>query len=69
MRAPIWLKFGTCIGDLKANTRIEFGVVMSDFMHKAESNFCHAYMVNRYEEKAENRYVARLNIRRVPFGG
>ena len=33
------------------------------------SNFCHAYMVNRFGEQAENWYVARLNIRGVPFGG
>ena len=25
-----------------------------DFMHKAKSTFCHAYMVNRFEEQAEN---------------
>ena len=76
MRAPIWLKFGTYIGGLKANIGINFGVnliniqgVISNFMHKAKSNFCHFYRVNRYEEQAENQYVARLNIRGVPFGG
>jgi len=39
--------------------------VKSDFMHKTKSSFCHAYRVNRFEEQAENWYVARLNIRRV----
>ena len=74
--APISLKFGTPIGGLKTNTRINFGVnliniqrVISNFMHKAKLNFCHGYRVNRFEEQPENRYVARLNIRGVPFGG
>jgi len=43
--------------------------VISDFTHKAKSNFCHAYRVNHFEEQAENRYVARLNIRGVHFNG
>jgi len=39
-------------------------------MHKAKSNFCcHTYKVNRFEEQAENWYVARVNIKGVPFGG
>jgi len=38
-------------------------------MHKTKSNFYQAYRVNRFEEQAENRYLARLNIRGVPFGG
>jgi len=68
-------KFGTCIGGLKANTSIKFGVnlinnegVISDFTHKAKLNFCHAYRVNCFEEQAENWYVARLNVRGVRFG-
>ena len=76
MRASILLKFGTHIGGLKANTSINFWVnliniegVLNDFTHKSKSNFCQAYRVNRFEEQAENRYVARLNIRGVPFGG
>ena len=76
MRASIWLKFVTCIGGLKANTSIKFGIysinirgVTSIFTHKSKSNFCQAYRVNRFEEQAENQYVARLNIRGVPFGG
>ena len=76
MCALIWLKFGTSTGGLKANASINFGVnlinieeVISDFMCKAKANFCHAYRVNRFEEQAENRYVASLNIRGVPFGG
>ena len=36
-------------------------------MHKAKLNFCHAYKVNCFEEQAENKFVARLNIRGVPF--
>ena len=76
MRTSIWLKFGTHIEGLKANTSIDFGVnlintegVISDFTHKLKSNFCQAYRVNRFEEQAENRYVARLSIRGVHFGG
>ena len=64
MRAPIWLKFGTLIGGLKANTSISFGVnliyiegVISSFTHKAKANFCHAYRVNRFKEQSENWYV------------
>ena len=75
MRASIWLKFGTLIGGVEMSTSIKFGInliniegVTSNFMHKAKSNFCQAYRVNRFEEQAENRYVARLNIRIVPFG-
>ena len=76
VRASILLKFGTRIGGLKANTSINFWVnliniegVISDFTHKSKSNFCQAYRLNCFEEQAENRYVARLNIRGVPFGG
>ena len=46
MRALIWLKFGTHIGDLEKNTGINFEVnpfniqrVISDFTHKTKSNF------------------------------
>jgi len=76
MRALIWLKFGTHIWGLNANTSIDFGVnlinieeVISDFTHKSKSNFCQAHKVNYFKEQAENRYVPRLNIRGVPFGG
>ena len=76
MRASIWLKFGTCIGGLKANITINFGVnllkiqgVISDFMHKAKLKFCQAYRLNRFKEQTENWYRARLNIRAVHFGG
>ena len=69
MHSVIWLKFGTVIGRLKINTSISFGVnlfniqgVTSDFTYKTKSNFCHAYRVNHLEEKAENRFVARLDI-------
>ena len=43
--------------------------VTSDFSHKTKANFCHAYKVNRLKEHAENRYVARLSITAVLFGG
>ena len=50
MCASICLIFGTRIGGQKANTSIKFGAnlinneeVISDFMHKAKSNFCQAY--------------------------
>ena len=46
MRTLILLKFGTCIGGIKANNCIDFGVnvlnilgVISDFTHKTNSNF------------------------------
>ena len=58
------------------NASIKFGVnlinirgIISGFTHKTKSNFCQAYRVNRFEEQDENRYVARLNIREVPFCG
>jgi len=76
VRALILLKFGTRIGGLKSNTSIDFWVnliniegVISDFTHKSKSNFCQAYRLNRFEEQAENRYIARLSIRGVPFAG
>ena len=75
IHALIWLKFGTRtrIGGLKANTSINVWVnvegVISNFSHKSKSNFCQAYRVNCFEKQAENQYVARLNIRRVRFGG
>ena len=75
MHASIWLKFGTRIGGLKANNSIKFGInliniqgVTSDFTHLTKSNFCQAYRLNRFEEQAKNRCVARLNIGGVPFG-
>ena len=75
MHASIWLKFSTRIGGLNANNSIKFGInpinvqgVTSDFTHLIKSNFCQAYRLNRFEEQAENRCVARLNIRGVPFG-
>jgi len=50
-------KFGVHSGDI------------SDFTHIAKLNFCHAYRVNCFKGQVENQYVARLNIREVPFGG
>ena len=76
VRTSILLKFGTRIGGLKANTSIDFWTnliniegVISNFTHKSKSNFCQAYGVNCFEDLADNRYVARLNIRGVPFDG
>ena len=77
MHAPIWLNFGThTIVGLKANTRIKFGVNLtniqgdiSSFTHKAKSNFCQACRINHFNEHAENWYVAKLNIKGVPLGG
>jgi len=64
MRVSIWLKFGTHIGGLKANTSIKFAVTLikiqgaiSNSTHKTTSNFCHAYRVNHFGEQAENWYV------------
>jgi len=64
MHASIWLKFNTPIGGLNTNNSIKCGInpinirgVTSDFMHLTKSNFCQAYRLNRFEEKAENRYV------------
>ena len=75
MCASIWLKLGTHIGGLNANISIKFGInpinirgVTSDFTHLIKSNFCQAYRLNHFEEQAENRCVARLNIKGVPFG-
>ena len=76
MHASIRLKFSTPIGGLNTNNSIKFGInpinirggVTSDFTHLTKSNFCQAYKLNHFEEQAENRYVARLNIRGVPFG-
>jgi len=56
----------------KANLSITFGahlIRMNALMCKTKSNFCHTYRVNQLEEQIENRYVARFNIREVPFGG
>ena len=74
MHASIWVKFSTQIWGVKANTCIKIGVnlfiiqgVISDLMHKTKLNFCQAYRLNYFEEQAENRYIARLNNRRVHF--
>ena len=37
--------------------------------YKVKSNFYQAYRVNYFEEQSENWYVAKLNIRGVPFDG
>ena len=61
---------------LMVNTNIKFDVnliniegIISDFTHKVKLNFCQAYRANCFKEQAESWYVARLNIRGVPFGG
>ena len=76
MCVSIWLKFGTHIGDPKANTKVKLrinpinieGVIISDLMQEAKLNFYHAYRVNRFKTQAENWYEARVNIRKVPLG-
>ena len=67
-------EIGTRIGGIKANIRSNFEVNLSNiqgvitvFTHTAKSNFCHAYRVNCFKQKAENWYVARLNISGMPF--
>ena len=74
IRTPIRLKFGALVHGPKANLSTKFGVsvisiprVISTFIHKTMLNFCHAYRLNHCGEQVENRYVARLNIRGVPF--
>jgi len=66
--AEIWYTYW----DLKAHTSIKFGVnvinIQGDFKHKTKLNFCQVDRVNASKEQAENQYVARLNIRGVPFG-
>ena len=72
MHASIWLKFGTLIGGLKANTSIKFEVILINIqgvISVLHSSFYQAYRVNRFEEQAENWFIAKLNIRGVPFGG
>ena len=66
MHASIWLKFGAYFGVLKVkavsssiNLIIIQGLI-SDFTHKAKSNFCYAYRVSCFKELAENWYVARV---------
>ena len=75
IHASIWLKFGTRIGSLNTNNSFKFGInpinipgVTSDFTNFTKFNFCQAYRLNRFDEQAENRYVARLNIRGVTVG-
>ena len=73
MHVSIWLK---CIGSQKANTSLNFGMnqfkiqgVISDSTLKEKLNFYQAYRLNRFEQQAENQYVARLNVRAVLFLG
>ena len=73
MHALIWLK---CIGSQEANTSLNFWVnqfniqgVINDSTHKEKLNFCQAYRLNRFEQQAENQYIARLNIRAVLLEG
>ena len=72
MHASIWLKFGTLIGGLKANTSIKFEAILINIqgvISVLHSSFYQAYRVNRFEEQAENWFIAKLNIRGVPFSG
>ena len=40
---------------------------ISDFTHKANSNFCEAYRVKRFEGQAKNLYVAQVKHQRSAF--
>ena len=35
---------------------------ISDFTHKAKSNFCRTYTVNLFEEQVKNRYIASISV-------
>ena len=64
----IWSIFG----GLKLNFCIKFGANLINiprYARKTKSNFCHACRINLLEEQVENWYVARSNIKRMPFGG
>ena len=72
--APIQLKFGTLVGHPEAIISINFGDnlykilrVIIDHLHKVITISRHAYRVNRQLDQPENRYIARFNIRGVPF--
>ena len=42
--------------------------VITDYLPKIRSNFCHTYRVNPLEEQVENCYVDGVTIVGVPFG-
>ena len=73
LHTSIKLKFGTHVGLSKANICTNVGqknlVVISNNCRKQWSICWPAYKVNCWLEWAENRYVAGLMIRGVPFGG
>ena len=76
MRAPIWLKFGIRIGSLKANPSIDFQVdlikiqkFVSDLHINQSQTSVKPTGLTTLRNKLKNQYVARLDIRGVPFGG
>ena len=70
MHTPIGLAFGTLKGLIKADLSTKFGRnpmnihgVMTNYLGKIRSNFCHADRV------VENYYVDEVTIIGVPFYG
>ena len=58
MRASIGLKFGTLEGLITADLNTKFGRnlmnihgVMTNYLHKIRSNFCHAHKVNPWRNE------------------
>ena len=69
MRAPVGLKFGTIKRLRTADLSTKFGRnpmsihgVMTDYLRKIKSNFCHAHRVNPLKECAENYHVDGVTI-------
>ena len=76
MRTPIRLKFMALVGHPEVIISTNFGEnvcktlkVIIDYLLKTKTVFRHAYRVNRWLDQPENQYVARFNIRGVPFSG
>ena len=73
-RSAIQLKFGTIVGCPKAIISINFGenlykiLSCNRSLRKTRTIFRHAYRVKHWLDQPENRFVARFNIRGVPFG-
>ena len=74
MHARIGLKFSTLKELIKADLCTNFGRnpmnihrVMTDYLCKIRSKFCHDYRVNSFEESVENCYVDGATIVGVPF--
>ena len=75
-RTSIQLKFGTLVEHPEVIISINFRENMSKILRvitnrvcKTRTIFRHVYRVNHWLDQPENWYVARFNIRGVPFGG